>query len=221
MPSTSRCCVSPSTRPPHRRFTQAVGTNSVPHFCCLVWATPGLRGRDAARGRHQCLPTGLTRITCRRADAPCRGGRPAPSRQCARSRGVHALGNVDCARGSCDFAQDDTVGGARRSPSVDVVGRASEQDRCTPMTLLARQCRLRHSRKGAPAARHDVRVRPARAWQSWPRAASRPRWPDAAQTRQRDGGSICPNHLGEPAVRRACTWRDAAPGHRGHCRHTY
>ena len=27
---------------------------------------------------------------------------------------------------------------------------------------------------------------------------------------------FCPNRLGEPAVRRACTWGDAAPGHRGH-----
>jgi hypothetical protein len=32
---------------------------------------------------------------------------------------------------------------------------------------------------------------------------------------------FCPNRLGEPAVRRACTWRDAAPGRRGHCRRAY
>ncbi len=72
MPSTSRCCVSPSTRPPHRRFTQAVGTNSVPHLCCLIWAASGRRGRDVARGRHQHAPPGLTRIARRRAGVPSR-----------------------------------------------------------------------------------------------------------------------------------------------------
>ncbi len=56
-------------------------------------------------------------------------------------------------------------------------------------TWLASWRRLRRSRKGTPAARHDVRVRPGDLPWRRPRAASRPRRPDAAQTKQQKWGT--------------------------------
>jgi hypothetical protein len=45
--------------------------------------------------------------------------------------------------------------------------------------------------------------------------------PTLPKPTKKGGGSLCPNHRAEPAVRRACTWGDGAPGHRGHCSHAY
>ena len=50
---------------------------------------------------------------------------------------------------------------------------------------MAPRPRLRHSREGAPASRPDVRVKPGGLLWRWPRAASRARWPDAAQTKHK------------------------------------
>ena len=75
-------------------------------------------------------------------------------------------------------------------------------------------------RSAGSAARHSRQARrPAVALAAGSVAASMARRCPNQSTKM--GNGICPNRLGEPAVRRACTWADAAPGHRGHCRHTY
>ena len=73
-------------------------------------ASSGHRGRDDARGQRCCGSPGLTRIANRAASDTCRDGRSAPPRHCARSRGIHPLRQRIRPCGSCDCAQDDTVG---------------------------------------------------------------------------------------------------------------
>ena len=50
----------------------------------------------------------------------------------------------------------------------------------TPSTRRRRR-RARRAREGTPASRPDVRVKPVAVPERWPRASSRPRWPDDAK----------------------------------------
>ncbi len=71
----------------------------------------------------------------------------------------------------------------RFSCSEPVVRRPSftQSRRANPSTRRRRR-RVRPSREGATAARPDLRVKPVAPPERWPRASSRPRWPDDAKT---------------------------------------
>ena len=67
----------------------------------------------------------------------------------------------------------------------------------------------RPSREGAPAPRHEVRVKPGGACRRWPRASSRPRWPDDAKTNLKiRGACICP----KPCHATSEGWWGTLPG---------
>ena len=86
-PSTARCCVSPSTRPPHRRFGPTVGTNTASPFLDCFRRRRAIEAATSPRGRHPGCSPGLTRITDPGAGAPCRDGRGRSSPRRLRRRG--------------------------------------------------------------------------------------------------------------------------------------
>ena len=91
MPSTTRFLGSPSTRPPRRRDTRVVGTNTGSAFLESKLASPRHRGRDDARGHHPCGAPGSTRTSGRPAGAPIRDRRRARLRLAPLER--HIRGN--------------------------------------------------------------------------------------------------------------------------------
>jgi hypothetical protein len=218
MPSTSRCCVSPSTRPPHRWFGQAVGTKIFLHL--FSWFGQRRRACEAAlgappppRGRRHGRSPGLTPTSCRAANVPFRDRRRR--RQLAnhvRARGHRASppSCKPCHRASPVILR--AVAGSTRADDV-----ASSVDSATARGMTGqRNGAARPSRQGTAARRCAIRVKPGGLCPMTAAgsvAASKARrCPD--QTK-RWSKYFCPNRLGEPAVRRACTWRDAAPGRRG------
>ena len=66
--------------------------------------------------------------------------------------------------------------------------------------------------------RCDIRVRPAGACGRWPRASSRPRWPDDAKPTKKTGNRVCPNRLSASSewwlrsVGAGVEWRRAPQG---------
>ena len=81
--------------PPHRRFHPAVGTNASSNFLFGLGSVGPSRPRRCPRPSS----TPATRPDANRASTrrvPCRDGRLAASRHSARSRVIHAQGNVIC-----------------------------------------------------------------------------------------------------------------------------
>ena len=75
------------------------------------------------------------------------------------------------------------------------------------------------SREGTPTCWPDVRVKPGAPPVRWPRASSRPRWPDDAPITYKEWEArICPNHQPKPPAREGgglCLAR-VPPGPSGH-----
>ena len=197
-----RNVVSPSTRPPRRRFTQAVGTKTSSPFLDFDLASSGHRGRDDARGRRHGARAGLTRMSPRGAGAPCHDGRPAPplirpivipravAESTPRQRHQHT--------GSCDCAQHDGRlgrGGERRGGASR--GRLVDAPPTSSVTTRSVGGVMRRSRQ------FRWRVMPPAAGLV---AASMARRGQIKILKGR--GSFCPNRLGEPAAWRACAWGD-------------